>query len=85
METGRERNARLVDESASGGDFHGGKGYPPPSWRGWVISIIVAVILSVTVTFLLGGSHERKLATVRQGCGGGECLHPSGGEAKPGR
>jgi len=27
-----------------------------PSWRGWVLSILVAVILSVTATLLLGGS-----------------------------
>lgn len=27
-----------------------------PTWRGWVLSILVAVILSVTATLLLGSS-----------------------------
>jgi hypothetical protein len=27
-----------------------------PTWRGWVLSILVAVLLSVTATLLLGGS-----------------------------
>lgn len=27
-----------------------------PTWRGWVLSILVAVILSVAATLLLGGS-----------------------------
>ena len=27
-----------------------------PTWRGWVLSILVAIILSVTATLLLGGS-----------------------------
>ena len=26
-----------------------------PGWKGWVLSILVAVILSVTATLLLGG------------------------------
>jgi hypothetical protein len=27
-----------------------------PSWRGWFLSILVAILLSVTATLLLGGS-----------------------------
>ena len=27
-----------------------------PGWKGWVLSILVAIILSVTATLLLGGS-----------------------------
>ena len=27
-----------------------------PGWRGWVLSILVAIVLSVTATLLLGGS-----------------------------
>lgn len=27
-----------------------------PSWRGWLISVLVAIILSVSTTLLLGGS-----------------------------
>ena len=27
-----------------------------PTWRGWVLSILVAILLSVTATLLLGGS-----------------------------
>ena len=32
------------------------EGHRGPTWRGWVLSILVAVILSVTATLLLGGS-----------------------------
>ena len=32
------------------------KGRRVPTWRGWVLSILVAVILSVTAALLLGGS-----------------------------
>lgn len=48
-----------------------------PGWKGWVLSILVAVILSVTATLLLGGSgsfrSDRAVAagSAGSGCGSG--------------
>jgi hypothetical protein len=67
----------------------GEAGYPPaaegrrgPSWRGWVLSILAAVILSVTATLLLGGSvafrPERAAGPGAAGSGcGGPCCPPA--------
>jgi hypothetical protein len=50
-----------------------------PGWKGWVLSILVAVILSVTATLLLGGygafRSDRAGASgaAGSGCGGGCC------------
>ncbi len=45
-----------------------------PSWRGWVVSILVAVILSVSATLLLTGSYWPKGSVAAGGCGqGGKC------------
>lgn len=45
-----------------------------PTWRGLVIAVIAAIVLSVTATLLLGGSfgvYDRRAAG---GCGsGGDC------------
>ncbi|MDA8122843.1 MAG: hypothetical protein M0Z38_09795 [Deltaproteobacteria bacterium] len=49
------------------------------TWRTWVISVIVAVILSVTATLLLGGSFGLSGGGVSGGCGPGSgCCPPSG-------
>jgi len=42
-------------ETNAAGDLHTGEGRRGPTWRGWVLSILVAVLLSVTATLLLGG------------------------------
>lgn len=43
-----------------------------PTWRGWVLSILVAVILSVTATLLLGGSGAfRSDSAIGAGMGSG--------------
>jgi len=42
-------------EAIAVGDPHGTEGRRGPTRRGWVLSILVAVILSVTATLLLGG------------------------------
>ena len=42
-------------ETIAVGDPHAAEGRRGPTWRGWVLSILVAVILSVTATLLLGG------------------------------
>ena len=43
-------------ETAATGDSHAAEGRRGPGWKGWVLSILVAIILSVTATLLLGGS-----------------------------
>lgn len=49
-------------------------GRPGPTWRALAISILVAVVLSVTATLLLGGSFRFTGAAVTGGCGaGGNC------------
>ena len=52
-----------------------------PSWRGWVLSILVAVLLSVTATLLLGGyeafrSDCAAVATGGRGSGAGSSCCP---------
>ena len=42
-------------ETIAVGDPHFTESRRGPTWRGWVLSILVAVILSVTATLLLGG------------------------------
>jgi hypothetical protein len=53
-----------------------------PGWKGWVLSILVAIILSVTATLLLGGSgsfrSDRAVASVSGGSGtGSSCCPPA--------
>jgi hypothetical protein len=51
-----------------------------PTWRGWVLSLLVAVILSVTATLLLGGSSafraDRPVTTEAGGYGAGRSCCP---------
>lgn len=45
-----------------------------PTWRGLVIAVIAAIVLSVTATLLLGGSFGVYDRRVAGGCGsGGNC------------
>jgi hypothetical protein len=58
-------------ETIAVGDPHAAEGRRGPTWRGWVLSILVAVILSVTATMLLGGSGAfRTDPAVAAGAGG---------------
>jgi hypothetical protein len=60
-------------ETIAVGDPHAAEGRCGPTWRGWVVSILVAVILSVTATLLLGGYVAfRSDNAVGAGVGGGE-------------
>ena len=43
-------------ETNAARDPHAAEGRRGPTWRGWVLSILVAILLSVTATLLLGGS-----------------------------
>jgi hypothetical protein len=58
-----------------------------PTWRGFVISILVAILLSVMATLLLGGSWSpytpRPAAGISQGgCGGSVNCCPLPEDAK---
>lgn len=48
-----------------------------PTWRAWILTILVAVVLSVSATMLLGGSAsfrpDAAPANAQGGCGGGCC------------
>jgi len=49
-----------------------------PTWRGWVISILVAIALSVTATLLLGGSGAfRSDHAAATGPTGSSCCPPA--------
>ena len=66
-------------ETAATGGVRDAESKRGPGWKGWVLSILVAIILSVTATLLLGGSGSfrpgRAVAgAVAGGCGaGGSC------------
>ncbi|HEY7585648.1 MAG TPA: hypothetical protein VH866_03970 [Candidatus Deferrimicrobiaceae bacterium] len=55
-------------------DDSGRKG---PTWRAWAISILAAIVLSLTVTLLFGGSFRFTGGAVSGGCAaGGNCCPP---------
>ena len=86
-ETGMQETTGMRD--VGGNDRRNGD--PPaaerrrgPTWRGWVLSILVAIILSVTATLLLGGSgrfrSDRAVAAGAGGYGAGSsCCPPADG------
>lgn len=58
-------------ETVATGDPHIAGGRRGPGWKGWVLSILAAIILSVTATLLLGGSGSfRPDRAVARGAGG---------------
>ena len=67
-------------ETTATGDSHIAEGRRGPGWKGWVLSILVAVILSVTATLLLGGSgafrSDRPVTTEAGGYGAGRSCCP---------
>jgi len=69
--------------TVAAGDPHTTEGRRGPTWRGWVLSILVAVILSVTATLLLGGSGAfRSDSAIGPAAGhsgsGSNCCPPAG-------
>ena len=81
-ETGMQESSVLLEstDTAATGESHAAEGRRGPGWKGWVLSILVAIILSVTATLLLGGSDafrsDRAVAagSIGSGCGaGGSC------------
>lgn len=66
-------------ETVASGDPRAAAGRRGPTWRGWVLSILVAVILSVTATLLLGGSSAfwpDRAAAGAGGCASGSSCCP---------
>jgi hypothetical protein len=77
------RGADLGEEEADRGiDGKAQSERTGPSWRGFALSILAAIVLSVMATLLLGGSWSsytlRPAAAVSSGgCGaGGNCCPP---------
>jgi len=70
------------------GDSHAAEGRRRPTWRGWVLSILVAILLSVTATLLLGGSgafrsdNAIRPAAGPDGSGAGNGCCPATGPGK---
>jgi len=72
-ETGRKEPTGTQDsaETIEVGDPRTAEGQRGPTWRGWVLSILAAILLSVTATLLLGGSGAfRTDPAVAAGAGG---------------
>ncbi|HYN74356.1 MAG TPA: hypothetical protein VER06_00040 [Candidatus Methanoperedens sp.] len=85
-EKGKQESAGMQEstENAATGDSHIAEGRRGPGWKGWVLSILVAVILSVTATLFLGGSgafrSDRAVAAGSAGSGSGtgsSCCPPA--------
>ncbi|MDH3237545.1 MAG: hypothetical protein OEM42_02250 [Deltaproteobacteria bacterium] len=83
METGSgrttEREFSWEDPPREGGDPKEFAGASSPSWRALVLSVIAAILLSVTATLLLGGSFGFTKAVPSTGCGPESvCCPPAG-------
>jgi len=68
-------------ETAAREDSRTAEGRRGPTWRGWVLSILVAIVLSVTATLLLGGAEAFR--TVRGAAGAGCCGSGDGSGSCP--
>jgi hypothetical protein len=74
---GREESYFLAENvPESDADPNGLPGPSSPSWRGLVVAVIAAAILSVAATLLLGGSFAPGRATSAGGCGSGSACCP---------
>jgi hypothetical protein len=71
-EMGLQGRTEMADsaETIAAGDPRATEGRRGPTWRGWVLSILVAIILSVTATLLLGGSSAFRSDRAAAGSGG---------------
>ena len=72
---------QVSTETTAAGDPHAAEGRRGPTWSGWVLSILVAVILSVTATLLLGGSGA--FLADRAAAGAGDCGSGAGSSTCP--
>lgn len=74
-------------ETIAAGDPHAAEGRRGPGWKGWVLSILAAIILSVTATLLLGGSGSFRsdhaaagMGDCGSGAGSSPCPHSTAGK-----
>ncbi len=75
---------RTAGETDASGGRRSEEGRRGPTWRGWVLSILVAIALSVTATLLLGGSAAfRPDRVVAGGAAGGGCGSGAGSSCCP--
>ena len=74
-ETGRKEPTGTQDsaETIAAGDPRTAEGQRGPTWRGWVLSILAAILLSVTATLLLGGSSAFRSDRAAAGAGSSCC------------
>ena len=86
MEENRDREDRETGSSLTG-DLYGRDAGPEdlagrssPTWRGLVVAVVAAAILSVAATLLLGGSFGPGRANSAEGCGPGSACCPPAGE-----
>lgn len=74
-------------QEMTGTDTRGGQdtteGRRGPGWKGWVLSILVAVVLSVTATLLLGGSSAFRADRAAAGAAGSGCGSGTGSGCCP--
>ena len=68
-------------ETVITGNPHCAEGRRGPTWRGWALSILVAILLSVTATLLLGGSGAFR--SDRAEAGAGDCGSGAGSSTCP--
>jgi hypothetical protein len=72
--------SNVSTEPAATGDLPAAEDCRGPTWRGWVLSLLVAIGLSVTATLLLGGSgafrSDRPVTTEAGGYGVGRSCCP---------
>ena len=73
-------------ETIATGDSHTAEDRRGPSWKGWALSILAAILLSVTATLLLGGSgafqSDRPVAAEAGGYGAGRSCCPPAAAGK---
>jgi len=71
-------------ETTAPGDPHTEEIRRGPTWRGWVLSLLVAILLSVTATLFLGGSGSfRPDQAAASGAAGGGCGSGAGSSCCP--
>ena len=82
-ETGMEEStgSQSSTETAASGDSNTPEGRRGPSCRGWVLSILVAILLSVSATLLLGGSGAFR--SDRAAAGASDCGSGAGSSNRP--
>ena len=80
MDVRETRDLRREEPLPGEGDPDGRTGSSSPTWRGLLIAVVAAIVLSVTATLLLGGSYGIYGGRQAKGCGpGSACCPPSTG------